>query len=401
MLVAAVERADLLQVLLDHLHRPVEHGQHVAPSRRPARHRLAVADAERPERSERRRVRVAREIDHIQLRALLAAQPPRVHRLEQRRVAQRRQRPLAPQRAPARHPRVAVVEERLQLIARQRPAPGVRLELRHVHDQVALIDDLLRPTAQPLGADRHPRIAAIGQVVAEQPDRDLVLAQRRDVKPRRRQIERSSIHSSRCSARHSHGHAPACARNRRTSRSRGADRARREHPARAAGAPSRRGSRRTAPPRSAVAALRRRTRARARAPHRSERPHPPARRSRSELASAATISHQTQSSESTQQSLSAICGFPADADLRRELDQGDAAVTRLQVTPGQADSSGRSDRLHSRSVRRGLNELGAARSRPNSQGTVTEKWPTTIDGVSPKDPPDAGYPEPAGPTLGT
>ncbi len=70
-----------------------------------------------------------------------------------------------------------MIKERLQLIARERPAAGVGLELRDVHDQVALIDDLLRGRAEAARADRDPRVAAVEQVLAEQPNRDLVSAQ--------------------------------------------------------------------------------------------------------------------------------------------------------------------------------------------------------------------------------
>ena len=44
---------------------------------------------------------------------------------------------------------------------------------------------MLRGRAEPAGADRDPRVAAVEQVLAEQPNRDLVGAQRRDVQPRR------------------------------------------------------------------------------------------------------------------------------------------------------------------------------------------------------------------------
>src|SRR5271166_2338566 len=111
-----VERADLLDVLLDHLDRPVEHAQHIAALRRAAPRRLAIAHPQRPVGTERRTMRVRREIRHIEPRSLLAAHSPRIDRLEQRRVTERRERALAPPCPPVRYPRVTVIEEHDQLL---------------------------------------------------------------------------------------------------------------------------------------------------------------------------------------------------------------------------------------------------------------------------------------------
>ena len=117
--------ADLLDVLPQRVHRPIMHREHRPALRRTAARRLPLADVQRPVGAELRRLRVAMQIREIEHHRLAAAQPPRVDDLEQRRVAERRQRPLPAAARDAVDLVVGVVEEPLQLLARSTPAgPG-------------------------------------------------------------------------------------------------------------------------------------------------------------------------------------------------------------------------------------------------------------------------------------
>jgi hypothetical protein len=130
-----------------------------------------------------------REIGDVEAGGLLPSQPERVDRLEQRRVPERRQRALAPERATVMDLRVAELEERHQFLARQRTPAGLALEVRDVGDPVALIDHLHRPPAELALADRRPRIALIRQILQERAQRTLKAAQRRNREPPRRTPE--------------------------------------------------------------------------------------------------------------------------------------------------------------------------------------------------------------------
>jgi len=147
--------------LMRALHRPWEHRQHVSPLRCAAARSLPVTHAHPPELPKRRSVWITTEVAQIQPHRLLAAQPPRVDRLEHHRIAERRQRPLAPQRSPPSHPRVEMIEEEHQLLAGQRPPPRIALVLGNVTDRVGLVEDLHRPATELPLTDRRPGITPV------------------------------------------------------------------------------------------------------------------------------------------------------------------------------------------------------------------------------------------------
>ena len=101
------------------------HRQHRPALRRAPPRRLPVPNVQRPVGAELRRLRVAMQIRDIEHHRLAAAQPPRVDDLEQRRVAERRQRPLPTAPRDAIDLVIRMVEEPLQLRRSSTPAgPG-------------------------------------------------------------------------------------------------------------------------------------------------------------------------------------------------------------------------------------------------------------------------------------
>ena len=78
---------------------------------------------------------------------------------------------------------VGPVEERLQFVPGECPLGRVGLGLLDVDGGIPLVNDLDRMGAKPLLALRRPSVDGIGDVAAEQPDRDLVTPQRRPARP--------------------------------------------------------------------------------------------------------------------------------------------------------------------------------------------------------------------------
>jgi hypothetical protein len=98
--------------------------------------------------------------------------------LNSARVAEGRQPPLASGRPDLADLVIGVVEERLQLVPGERPLARVTLGVLDVHRGIPLVHDLRRVGAEPGLALGRPAVGRVGGVLAEQPDRQLVAAQR-------------------------------------------------------------------------------------------------------------------------------------------------------------------------------------------------------------------------------
>ena len=164
----------MLDPVLDDLSRPAANRQHCATLRGRSGVGLAVTDLEGAVAAELLGVRVAGEVDGLQVADLVAAQSPAVGGLEQHRVPERRQPALPAQRADAFDLVVGAVEEDLQLLAGERALLRVLLVVLVVPGGVPLVDDLDRVGAEGVLADRVPPVAGVGEVVAEQLERVLV-----------------------------------------------------------------------------------------------------------------------------------------------------------------------------------------------------------------------------------
>ena len=90
------------------------------------------------------------------IRGLAAAQPERVGDLEQRRVAERAQPPLAARAADPGDLLIGVIEQALQLINGERPPGRVALGVLGVHGDVPLVAHLDRVRPEPLLALAPP-----------------------------------------------------------------------------------------------------------------------------------------------------------------------------------------------------------------------------------------------------
>ena len=146
---------------------------------------LGVADMHRPVGAPGRHRRVRPQVGDIEEAQLAAAQPERVGRLDHLRVPQRRQRALAARAGDPLDPVVEVVEQRLQLVVGERPPPGPALVLDQVRGGVEVVADLRRDRPEPVLALVDPAVAAVQQVVAEQPQRQVVAPDRRGRQPAR------------------------------------------------------------------------------------------------------------------------------------------------------------------------------------------------------------------------
>ena len=220
--VAAELRADVLDVVGHRLHRPPHHRGDVTAPRRLAPLGLTVADVQHPVPAELRRGRVAAPVRDIQPRGLGPAQPPGINDLEQGRVPVGGQRPLALRAHGPVDLVVGVIQERLQLLAGERPRFRAALIPVEVGDRVPLVADRHRVGTRPelVLAGGTPAIPAITEVLAEQPQVRLVAPDRRRSQPLfGHQRLRPLLHMRRPQF---HGYSLVNARNRRTSRSRGA-----------------------------------------------------------------------------------------------------------------------------------------------------------------------------------
>jgi hypothetical protein len=210
-----ITRPDLADVLRQRLGRPRHHSGHRPPPRRAAPHRLAIPDMAHPQPAQLRSGRVDREIGHVQHRRLPAAQPPPVDHLEQRRVAERGQPPLARRCRRPLDVIISRIQERLQLGPGQRPPLRPALVLGRVHRGVALMAHLDRAGADLLLTLRDPAIPGIAHVTEE--DRQRAPSYERTVECAH---PPEAIQSSTCAGVHCHGQAPVNSANRRTSRTR-------------------------------------------------------------------------------------------------------------------------------------------------------------------------------------
>ena len=180
MIGAAEPGPDVLRVVGHRLDRPAHHRRDVAAPRRLPAHRLAITDMQHPVPAELRGRRVAAPVGHIQPGCLGAPQPPRVDDLEQRGVPVSGQRSLPLRSHGAVHLLIGVIQESLQLLAGKRPRLRIALVVVEVSDRVPLVADRHRVRARPeLPLTGHrPAIAAVAQVLAEQPQVRLVAADR-------------------------------------------------------------------------------------------------------------------------------------------------------------------------------------------------------------------------------
>ena len=171
---------DVLHVVGHRVDGPVHDREHVAPARRLAPGGLAVADVKHAEAGELGRGGVGAPVDEIEFGRLGAAQPPAVDDLEQGGVAVGGQCTLAFGGNGALHLIVGVVQEPLQLFSGERPGLGVALVIAQVRDGVPLVADGHRmgADAERLLARQSPAVAGVGEVLAEEPQVDLVAPDR-------------------------------------------------------------------------------------------------------------------------------------------------------------------------------------------------------------------------------
>jgi hypothetical protein len=169
MLGAAEPRPDVVHVVEHRLHRPAHHRSDVAAARWLAAFGLAIADVEHAVPAELRRRRVAPEVNDVQLRRLRPTQPPPIQHLEQRRVPVRRERTLALGPDRPLHLLIGVVEEPLQLVPGERACLRIALVVVEMRDRVPLVADRHRVGAEQLLALHRPAVAAISEILAEQP----------------------------------------------------------------------------------------------------------------------------------------------------------------------------------------------------------------------------------------
>jgi hypothetical protein len=174
-------RADVLGVVGDRVHRPAHHQRDVPAPRRLAPLGLAATDMQHPVLPELRRRRIPAPVRDVELRHLRPAQPPPVDDLEHRRVPVGGQRPLPLRMHGAVHLVIGVVQEPLQLFPGERPRFRVPLVTVKVRDRVPLMTDRhrMRPVTEFPLAGSCPPVAAVAQVLAEQPQVHLVAANRR------------------------------------------------------------------------------------------------------------------------------------------------------------------------------------------------------------------------------
>lgn len=172
----AQQRPDLDDVLVEHVGHPVHlrHRQHRAPLRRVAPRRLAVADEHRTSTAVLAHLRIGSQVDQIEHHRLAPAQPKRVHHFQERGVPHSRQHALTALRADLLYPTVGAVEQSLHFVVGQRAPAGPALEVADVHHRVPLVQDLHRDLPEPLLTRAEPAVARIGDVAAEQPQRQLV-----------------------------------------------------------------------------------------------------------------------------------------------------------------------------------------------------------------------------------
>lgn len=137
------------------------------------------ADMDRAIAAERRRSRRRAQVRHVEADGFGAAQPPPVDDLQQRRIPERGQRPLAAQPGNTPHLGIRVIEPRLRLIGRQRTTARVTLIAGDMPGHVPLRADLHRMRPKPFLALSHPPIARIAHEPHEQPELDLIAADRR------------------------------------------------------------------------------------------------------------------------------------------------------------------------------------------------------------------------------
>ena len=151
------------------------------PPRRAAPHRLAVPDMARPEPAELRApAGLRREVRHIQHRRLAAPQPPPVDHLEQRRVPERGQPPLAPRRRPparrGRRPRRGTPAAHSRVSGRRSGRPSYSATCTAVLPSWHTWTGRAPTRCLALGRPAIPRIA---RVVQERRQRPLIQADRR------------------------------------------------------------------------------------------------------------------------------------------------------------------------------------------------------------------------------
>lgn len=140
--------------------------------------RLAVAHVQQSVAAELSGVGVTGEVHALQVRNLVAAQPPGVGSLEQHGVAHRRQPALAAQRPGPCHLGVGAVEERLQFGPGECPLARVLLVVLGVGGGVRLEADLGGVGPEVLLADTVPAVGGFDEVGAEQPQGVLVCPDR-------------------------------------------------------------------------------------------------------------------------------------------------------------------------------------------------------------------------------
>ncbi len=118
-------------------------------------------------------------IGQIKAADLTATQPERVHRLQQRRVAHRRGRPLVPPAPDIVDPAIGRVEQCLHLVVGQRAATGPALELGGVDHRVPPVQHHRRCPPELAHTRGRPSVPRVADELDEQPQRHLVAAQRR------------------------------------------------------------------------------------------------------------------------------------------------------------------------------------------------------------------------------
>ena len=128
-------------------------------------------------------VRIGAQIGHVEAAQLVAAQPERVGALQHHGVAERTERALLARQSDRLHPVVEVVEEHLDLSVGERTPLRLPLVLVQMGDRVPLVADLGRDLSEAVSAHLGPLVAGIGEVVAEQAQRQVIAADRRDRQP--------------------------------------------------------------------------------------------------------------------------------------------------------------------------------------------------------------------------
>ncbi|WP_236057278.1 hypothetical protein [Mycobacterium sp. SM1] len=181
MVVTPELRPGILDVVGDRLHRPIHHRQHVPTPRRLAPLGLAVADIQHPVALELRSLRIPAEINQVKLRSFRAPQTPAVDDLEDRRVAIGSEGPFAFRPNSALDLIVGVVEEPLDLRTRERARLRAAPIIVQVRDRIPLVTDRHRMITRPelFLAHCNPAVTGVAEVLVEQPQFGLVVADRR------------------------------------------------------------------------------------------------------------------------------------------------------------------------------------------------------------------------------